>query len=105
MDRTKFYNEVTIEVNGVDIQELDFLHNTLSSFEMLHTKSYYKADEHDIARPDMISYENYGTVKYWWIICLVNNITNPFTGVAVGDILVIPHLSDIYTFYKRYRTR
>ena len=105
MDRTKFYNETIVEVNGVDITELDFLHNTLSSFEMTHTPSYYRVDEHDIARPDIISFENYGTVRYWWIVCLVNNITNPFTGFAIGDILTIPHTSDIYVFYKRFKIR
>lgn len=105
MNRTKFYNKVTTNVNGVDIQELDFLYNTLSAFKMTHTTSYYRVDEHDIVRPDLISFENYGTVRYWWIICLVNNIENPFTDIAIGDVLVIPHLSDIYVFYKRFKTR
>jgi hypothetical protein len=105
MNRTKFYNRTVVEVNGIDTPELDFLHNQLSSFVMNHQISYYRVDEHDVARPDLISYENYGTVRYWWIICLVNEIENPFIGIAVGDILQIPHISDIFAFYKRYRAR
>jgi len=101
MNRTKFYNKVV--VNG--ILELDFLYNTLSNFVMTHTPTYYRTDEHDVARPDLISFENYGTVGYWWIICLVNKIQNPFTGIPVGTILTIPHLSDIYVFYKKYKVR
>lgn len=101
MNRTKFYNRVTND----GVEELDFLNNTLSSFTMTHTPRYYRADEHDVARPDTISYVNYGTVRYWWIVCLVNNIGNPLTEIEVGDILVVPHLSDIYAFYKRYKIR
>lgn len=101
MDRTKFYSKVI--VNG--IEEPDYLNRALGSFVMNHTPTYYRVDESDVSRPDLISYTNYRTVAYWWIICLVNKIQNPLTEIEAGDILTIPHLSDIYIFYKRYRVR
>ena len=101
MDRTKFFNIAT--VGGIN--ELDYLDHPLSSFEIVHTPVYYKTDEHDVGRPDLISFELYRTVKYWWIICLVNNIVNPFTDIVVGSILLIPHLADIYDFYKKFKVR
>lgn len=101
MDRTKFYNKVTI--GGID--EPDYLDRALGSFVLTHTPSYYRVDETDIARPDLISFANYRTTQYWWIICLVNKIQNPLTDFEVGDILTIPHLSDIFTFYKKFKIR
>ena len=101
MDRTKFYNQEVVD----GVAELDFLNNVLSDFEIKHTPKYYRTDEHDVSRPDLISWTNYGTVAYWWIICLVNNIQNPLSDIEVGMILKIPHLTDIYSFYKRYTNR
>lgn len=101
MNRTKFYTVVTHD--GVD--ELDHLHNSLNNFEMNYPVSYYRVNGTDFMRPDMISYKAYGTVKYWWIILYVNGIGDPFYDIAVGDVLTIPNLLDLYEFYKKYRVR
>lgn len=101
MDRTKFYNEVT--VNGT--KELDLLHHNLSKFEIKYDPIYYRVQESDTKGAYLISYKIYGTVRYWWVILLANNIQNPFTGISVGDILKLPDLLDIYDFYKQWRVR
>ena len=41
-------------------------------------------------RADLLSYEAYGTVSYWWLICLANNITNPFEELTSGKQIKIP---------------
>ncbi len=43
-------------------------------------------------RPDIISQVFYGSVGYWWLIMLVNNISDPFEGLNVGDQIKIPKL-------------
>lgn len=43
-------------------------------------------------RPDRISNLFYGTVDYWWLILLVNNIPDPIQGLNVGDQIFIPRL-------------
>ena len=101
MDRFRFYKETT--VNGT--KELDLLWNSLSNFEIKRVPAYYRTTILDVMQPDLISYRLYGTERYWWIICLANNIHNPFTGIGVGDILVIPHIMDIYDFLKKWRIR
>lgn len=101
MNRTKFYNIVT--VNG--IKELDFLHNTLSSFTMNHDPAYYRTNSHDVSQPDLISKKMYDTERYWWIICLVNGINNPLLDIEEGIILKIPNVLDIYDFYQKYTVR
>jgi len=101
MDRTRFYVEETVN----EIKELDFIHNNVSAFVMRYEPGYYRVDESDIMRPDMISYKNYGTVRYWWLICYVNEIEDPLLSITVGQLLRIPSLLDIYDFYKKFKVR
>ena len=101
MNRTKFYNTSTVN----DINEVDFLNNTLSSFKINHTSSYYRVTGHDLQQPDLISKKLYDTERYWWIICLVNEIKNPYVDITEGLILEVPSVLDIYDFYQKYNVR
>ncbi len=44
-------------------------------------------------RPDRISEVFYGTPGYWWLLCWVNNINDPFEGFRAGQRILIPKLS------------
>ncbi len=41
-------------------------------------------------RPDIISNVFYNTPAYWWLLMLVNNVSDPFEGFNVGDQILIP---------------
>jgi len=41
-------------------------------------------------RPDLISNLFYGTPKNWWLLMLVNNISDPFEGFYLNQKIVIP---------------
>jgi len=101
MRRTDFYTVLTVSGN----KELDFLWNTLSDFTMNHTPGYYRVGSGDVQRTYRISEKMYDTPQFWWIICLVNKIEDPFTGIHPGDLLIIPNVLDIYAFQKKYRVR
>lgn len=101
MDRTKFYNKVTTD----DIEELDFLYNSLSDFITEYSIGYYRVQSSDLLDPAIISYKCYGDVGFWWIILLYNNIENPFTDLVEGMVLKIPNRLDIFSFQKKYRLR
>jgi hypothetical protein len=101
MDRSKFYH--TITVRGT--QELDFLNTNMSTFKMKYTPGYHRVTEAELGRFDLISFRMYGTHIYWWIICVANQIRNPFTDLEVGQILTIPSLLDIHDWYRRYKIR
>jgi hypothetical protein len=101
MNRTKFFQLTTVN----SIQEVDMLYNTLSSFNLRHTPAYYKTSIHDVMQPDLISYKLYGTERYWWIICVVNNIQNPLVDIIEGMTLKIPSIFDIQEFYRKYKVR
>jgi hypothetical protein len=61
MNRTNFYNKLVVD----GIEELDFLWNSLSEFEMQYRPEYYRVKSSDLLRPDIISYKCYGSVDYW----------------------------------------
>ena len=101
MNRTNFFNIETVD----SVNELDFMRNSLSGFTMEYPPAYYRVNGIDLMRPFLISYRYYGTVGFWWIIMLVNGITNPLTDMEVGQILKIPSKLDIYAFQKKFRVR
>ena len=88
-----------------ETNELDFLHNSLSEFDMEYSPGYYRVSGIDLMRPYLISYKLYGTVNFWWILMLVNGITNPLCDMEVGQILKIPSKLDVYAFQKKFRMR
>jgi len=101
MNRTNFYKVETVD----NVNELDFLHNALSKFTTTYPVNYYRVTGVDLMRPDMISYNFYGTVGFWWILMVINGINNPLCDLKVGQILQIPNKLDIYAFQKKFRMR
>tara|TARA_Y100000004_G_C8770000_1_gene350290 strand:+ start:352 stop:654 length:303 start_codon:yes stop_codon:yes gene_type:complete len=43
-------------------------------------------------RPDLISNIFYGTPKNWWLLMLVNGISDPFEGFNERDEILIPKI-------------
>jgi len=45
-------------------------------------------------RPDLISYHAYGIVDYWWVVCVANNIIDPFEQLKEGKQIKIPLINN-----------
>lgn len=101
MNRTKFYKEETVD----GVKELDFLNTPLSRFEVKRPVRYYRLTSIDRKRPDLLSYRFYATPAYWWVLCTVNGMDDPYFDTKIGRIISIPDIQDIYDFYKDYRVR
>jgi len=43
-------------------------------------------------RPDLISNVYYGSPNNWWLLMLVNSITDPFEGFKVNERILIPKI-------------
>ncbi len=63
----------------------------------LPSKTFLIDHEKFVNRPDSIAFDVYGNAKYWWIIAMANDITDPFTAFYKGRTLIIPELE----FVKR----
>jgi len=42
------------------------------------------------SRPDLISHLFFGKTDVWWRLMLINNIPDPFEGLAVGNQILLP---------------
>jgi len=54
----------------------------------------------DNATWDSISFDIYGTPYLWWILTLMNNITNPFEELNAGDNIKILRPDYLYVLMK-----
>lgn len=43
-------------------------------------------------RPDLISNIYYGSPKNWWLLMLVNNVTDPFESFKINEQILIPKI-------------
>jgi hypothetical protein len=85
----------TIKHRGVPVTTIvnsPYYDNLLSNLESAYTYDvgYVPAGyEH---RPDLISNVFYGTPKNWWLLMLVNSITDPNEGFYLNQKILIPKL-------------
>jgi hypothetical protein len=72
----------------------------------IQTKRYIHKDDLDEEytipakyeyRPDLLSYEKYGTAKWWWIFALrnPNEIIDPINDFVAGTVIRIPSKKNI----------
>lgn len=59
-----------------------------------------KLDKKYEFRPDLLSYDNYGTSKYWWVFAVRNPnvVKDPIGDMVAGIQLYIPNADSINTF-------
>jgi hypothetical protein len=91
----------TVIINGST--ELDLLSSLFKDFKNFIKNKFvniYTVNEDTENSADLISYKNYGIHDYWWLICELNNITDPLTELVRGKQLAIPNISDINLYIQ-----
>jgi hypothetical protein len=74
----------------------------LESFPPITSQELRRPDDsfvelNDAKRIDVLAAEHLGDGRYWWVICLLNDLTFPFgQQVAAGTILRIPANIDAF---------
>lgn len=71
--------------------------NVLNTLKELKTSGEYTVQGWD-KRPDMIAYEIYGDVQYWWIITLYNSIQT-IDDIKHGMVIKYPSIQDLEDMY------
>lgn len=77
---------ITSVVGDKSFDKLTRFSESIYSYDVGYIPAGY---EH---RPDLISDLFYNTPGYWWLLMLVNNITDPFEGFNVNDRILIPKI-------------
>ena len=74
----------------------------LESFPPIMSQELRRPDDlfvelNDAHRVDVLAAEHLGDGRYWWAICLLNDLTFPFgQQVAAGTILRVPSSIDVF---------
>jgi len=56
------------------------------------------------SRPDLLSYNIYGTTDLWWILLYYNNLVSP-TDLKYGMIIKYPSLEDVELLIHKLKLR
>lgn len=57
-----------------------------------------------VYRPDLVSYDIYGHVQYWWLLMLYNDYTSPYD-LESGALVKYPSLNNIENLYFTLSTK
>ena len=74
----------------------------LETFPPISSQEVKRPDDifvqlNDAQRIDVLAAEYLGDGRYWWVICLLNDLTFPFGQLlAAGTILLIPASVDLF---------
>lgn len=95
------FNVEKTETNGY------YFYNILRTVRLtsnnLDEKYYFKYNVSKVIPYTALSYELYGTMDLWWLICVINNIDNPVEFVEPGTTLNIikkQHVSTVVSAIK-----
>ena len=70
----------------------------------LDERYFYNAVIHASVPWTAISYQQYNTIKLWWLLCIVNKIINPVVNVEAGTIIRVLHpeyISDVLAVLRQ----
>ena len=85
---SRYSKTKTVEIDGVKV----FERRDLAEFTLKGCKNHIWIEGDTI---DGVSHKYYGTSQYWWVI-MDANVKYVFpTDIQAGDILVIPHISEV----------
>lgn len=88
-DQTRFINLFKFYIINEEIKEKAFY------FKL------YEAEEID--RWDLISYKAYGSSRFYWILCIFNDILNPFEQLESGQFIKIIKPDYLYQILKEIK--
>ena len=94
LDYNLLNNKGTITSKYLDETIYNLLDQTFQIPQEGFNYQVFKVTEEYIARPDLISYDAYGTTDYTDILCKLNGISNPFE-LNEGMLIVIPAPGDL----------
>jgi len=84
-----------LEYNGVTIT--DITHRFVMSKGIEKYKGlYFKTTIKQHQTPEVVSHVLYGTTDYWWVICAINNVMDPFYDWVMLESEVYVYAEKIY---------
>ena len=96
--RDNFYGTMTNNDNEVLTDPLQYDFEEFIEFMRDKDVRVVRLSESNERLPDAISYFEYGSSEFWWVICYVNRIQDPLNELDAGLEIAIPFIRDIEEF-------
>ena len=96
--RSGFYSTQTDNDGNVLTDPITFEFNQFLEFMRDKRAKVITITEVNEGAPESISFDEYGTHEFWWVILFVNRIQDPINELTAGTRIAIPFLSDIEAF-------
>lgn len=81
---------ITTHENNDVIDEATFNYKDFQRFILRLKVKNRNVRNDEVGSPDLISFREYGSHKFWWLINFANGIIDPFTELTAGRNIVIP---------------
>ena len=90
MAQSRYENFAQVRRNSKDYRRLETF-PSVSAEDLSHVQhNVIMWKETD--RMDILAEDHLGSASYWWVICLMNDLVNPFSyKLLPGTLLKIPH--------------
>ena len=97
-NRKNFFTTQTDSEGNVSTDPVSFEVREVFEFFKTRQVKLRRISASEEASPELISYQEYDTHAYWWVICYLNKIQDPINELEAGTQLAIPRLADIEEF-------
>lgn len=97
-DRKNFFGTMTDDNDIVLTDPIQYDFQEFLEFMRNKNVRVIRLEEHNAYAPELISYLEFGTHEFWWVICYLNKIQDPINELEPGIEIAIPFLSDIEEF-------
>lgn len=98
--RSNFLNNISVD----GIQEKDINDMKWGKLTITRPITYYKINEGDIQRPDLVCNRIYGNMQYFWVLMKFNQIDDIWNDLTAGDIIKCPNALDIEHYFSVVKT-
>lgn len=102
--RGLFYGTMTNNEGIVLTDPIEYDFQEFIEFMRNKRVKVIRINEADEFSPDLLSYAEYGTHEFWWVICYLNKIQDPLNELQAGMEIAIPLLKDIEEFKQSRNT-
>jgi hypothetical protein len=81
--------------NGVLIADITHKFNT-TKIVNTYSNSYFQLDIREGDSPEAVSLSAYGTIDYWWLVLISNNVIDPFYDWLMSEREVYAYSEKVY---------
>lgn len=94
--RSQFIPVVTIKTRSSIYQLADWLNSSyINRIPNLELQAQYVLQAQDVPFPELISFKNYGTTDFWWVLLMYNGVIDPIAEMQAGIVWGIPSYASI----------